>query len=136
MLGGESVFVDTSALVAILNEDDARFAAARETWHSLLRSEVSLVTSNYVVVESVALVQRRLGMEALSVLTDRLLAPVATRWIDQELHAAALAAVKTSQDRRLSLVDCGSFEVMRRLGISKAFAFDRDFARHGFSCIP
>jgi predicted nucleic acid-binding protein len=43
-----------------------------------------------------------------------------------------LAAVR----RDVSLVDWVSFEVMRRSGIGTAFAFDRDFRRHGFATIP
>jgi predicted nucleic acid-binding protein len=38
--------------------------------------------------------------------------------------------------KRLSLVDCISFNIMRRLGIKSAFAFDRHFKEQGFECIP
>jgi predicted nucleic acid-binding protein len=34
--------------------------------------------------------------------------------------------------RGLSLVDCASFVIMRRYGITRAMAFDEDFAREGF----
>jgi predicted nucleic acid-binding protein len=36
----------------------------------------------------------------------------------------------------MTLVDLVSFEVMRRLQIETAFAFDRDFARQGFALVP
>jgi predicted nucleic acid-binding protein len=42
----------------------------------------------------------------------------------------------TSARRRLSLVDCTSFEVMRRLGITSAFAIDRHFVEQGFEVLP
>ncbi len=35
--------------------------------------------------------------------------------------------------RRLSLVDCSSFEVMHRRGIDRCFAFDRHFRQQGFT---
>jgi predicted nucleic acid-binding protein len=38
--------------------------------------------------------------------------------------------------RTLSLVDCVSFEVMRRTGIRKAFAFDRHFQDYGYEIYP
>jgi len=38
--------------------------------------------------------------------------------------------------KRVSLVDCGSFYVMRRLGIKRAFTFDRHFTEQGFECVP
>jgi predicted nucleic acid-binding protein len=39
-------------------------------------------------------------------------------------------------DKRLSLTDCASFELMHRLGIDTAFTFDRDFRDCGFRMVP
>jgi predicted nucleic acid-binding protein len=39
----------------------------------------------------------------------------------------------SARRRDLSLVDCVSFEVMRRNGITRAFAVDRHFQELGFS---
>jgi predicted nucleic acid-binding protein len=39
-------------------------------------------------------------------------------------------------DKRLSLTDCSSFELMARLGLSGAFTFDRDFRDCGFEMLP
>ncbi len=36
----------------------------------------------------------------------------------------------------LSLVDCCSFESMRRRGIRTAFAYDAHFAQQGFELLP
>ncbi len=38
--------------------------------------------------------------------------------------------------RTLSLVDCVSFEVMRRIGVLKAFAFDHHFKDYGYEISP
>jgi predicted nucleic acid-binding protein len=38
--------------------------------------------------------------------------------------------------RRVSLVDWVSFELMRRLRLEAAFAFDRNFAGQGFATVP
>jgi uncharacterized protein len=37
--------------------------------------------------------------------------------------------------RNLSLVDCVSFELMRRLGIRRVFCFDPHFAEQGFELV-
>jgi predicted nucleic acid-binding protein len=89
-----------------------------------------LVSHNYAVVEATALVQRRLGHDAVRDLHTRLLRPVEIVWVDRETHELAVSAYLAGP--RVSLVDRVTFEVMRRLGISVAFAFDRDFAREGF----
>jgi predicted nucleic acid-binding protein len=56
------VFVDTSAFLAVLDADDTHHPAARHVWEELLTEGTSLVCHNYVLVETLALVQNRLGM--------------------------------------------------------------------------
>jgi predicted nucleic acid-binding protein len=124
------VFVDTSALLAILDEADAHHAAAAATFRSLV-GRAELVTHNYIHVEAAALVGRRLGAAALDALTGRLLPVMTTVWIDEDLHQAALAA-RGGRTGGPSLVDEVSFVVMRRSGIDEAFAFDADFEAQGF----
>ena len=131
-----SLFVDTSALLAFLDADQPRHAEVIDAWDRAVGEERRLFTSNYVMVESFALVQRRLGLEALRALADILVPMLRPLWIDETLHAAAVAAVFAAGRRKLSLVDCTSFELMRRHGLTEAFALDEDFARQGFGLLP
>ena len=131
-----SVYVDTSALYAVLDADDAHHTAARQVWTDLLTEDADLVCTNYVLVETFALVQHRLGIAAVRVLQEDVLPIVRVEWVTAEHHAAAVAALLTAARPQLSLVDCTSFEVMRRLGIRTAFALDGHFADQGFECLP
>ncbi len=88
------------------------------------------------MVEATTLVQRRLEPAAVRQLHDALLPPLTPIWVDESLHRAAVTSLLASGRRGVSLVDWVSFELMRREGISTAFAFDRDFAAQGFSLIP
>jgi uncharacterized protein len=126
-----TVFVDTSALLAILDEDDQYHREAAETFRALLVT-TELVTHNYVEVECLALARRRLGRGAVVQLTDNIFPALMTIWVDEPLHRAALAAQRAAGSST-SLVDQVSFEVMRREGIGTAFAFDTDFEAHGFA---
>jgi predicted nucleic acid-binding protein len=92
------------------------------------------VTHNYVVVEATALVARRLGAAAVRDLHDRLLPLFSIIWVDEPTHSAAVAALLAAE--RIPFVDWVSFEVMRRLSIDTAFAFDRDFVDEGFATVP
>lgn len=47
----------------------------------------------------------------------------------------AVGAMLTASRRRLSLVDCTSFEAMRHKKITKAFAFDQHFVEQGFEIV-
>ena len=131
-----SLFVDTSALVAFLDADQLRHAEVIDTWDRAIVDERTLFTSNYVLVESFALVQRRLGLEALRALADVLVPMLRPLWIDEALHAAVVASLFAAGRRKLSLVDCTSFELMRRHGLTEALALDDDFARQGFRLLP
>jgi predicted nucleic acid-binding protein len=126
------VFVDTSALFALLDRDDLNHDSAATMWRELIESVTNLVCTNYVLVESFALIQHRLGMQAVRTFQDDIVPMLDIRWLTQEDHQAGVAAFLTAAGRRLSLVDCTSFETMRSLGIQTAFAFDHHFAEQGF----
>jgi predicted nucleic acid-binding protein len=127
-----TVFVDTSAFLAVLDADDAYHEQAQQIWQELIAEEETLVSSNYVLVETFALVQNRLGMAAVSVLQNSILPVINIDWVDETTHNAGVSALITAGRPPLSLVDCTSFAVMRRLGIRRAFTFDRHFSEQGF----
>ena len=131
-----SVFLDTSALFAVLDADDRYHAGADEVWRELIAGTEDLVSTNYVLVETFALIQRRLGMEAVRTLEEDILPLVRVLWIGESDHRSAVAAFLTAGRRELSLVDCVSFLVMRRQDIRVAFAFDQDFQAQGFDTVP
>ena len=129
-------FVDTSALLAMLDASDERHPVVDRTWNDLLDTDEPLITTSYVIVEVVALAQKRLGMNAVRTLDADILPILRIVWINADIHRAAMSAVLSAARRHLSLVDCASFEVMRRRGIRTAFALDRDFADQAFEIIP
>lgn len=130
-----TTFVDTSALYAALDRDDASHAPVARTLRTLLESD-RLVTSSYVVVETTALVQRRLGLGAARDLLERLLPAIEVIWVSEELHRAGTAALLASAQNAVSLVDHVSFELMRRDAITAALTVDRHFAAAGFTAVP
>lgn len=130
------VLVDTSALMAVLDADDANHAEARAVWQDLLNRDATLLCTNYVLLETFALVQHRLGMEALLAFQSDVVPVLRIQWIDASAHGTAVAALLTARRRKLSLVDCVSFEIARRLGVKSAFAFDRHFVEQGLRCLP
>jgi len=131
-----SVFVDTSALFALLSSNDVNHDAAWRVWEGLLRDQTPLVCSNYIAVEAAALVQRRLGMEALRAFRECICPLMDVEWVDRATHDSAETALLTANRRSLSLVDCTSFIIMRRLGIMRAFTFNVHFAEQDFVCLP
>jgi predicted nucleic acid-binding protein len=124
------LFVDTSALQAILDAEDPNHERAISAFEDALRAE-GAVTHNYVHVEAEQLVRRRLGAAAAARLLQELLPAMRTIWVDEGIHAEAVRAIE-GQGRAASLVDQVSFIVMRSLGIDMALAFDADFDKEGY----
>ena len=129
-------FVDTSAVYATLDRGDPDHPCARHAFGQLRAEDARLVTHGYVVVEVVALVQRRLGLVTVRRFVDDLLPIMEVIQVDAALHAEALEALLAAGQRNVSLVDRTSFLVMRRHGIGRAFTFHADFAAAGFEVIP
>ena len=131
-----SVFVDTSAFFAVLDAGDENHEAARTAWDRLLADREDLHTTNYVLVETAALLQSRLGLETLREFAADVLPVVDLHVVDEGQHRSAFHAQLVASRRRLSLVDCASFECMRRIGLDRVFCFDPHFTEQGFSVVP
>lgn len=131
-----SLFVDTSALLALLDDEQPGHRAVAAEWRRAVESGRLLLISNYIEVESLALVQRRIGVEGVRALVEVFLPLMTTLYISERIHRAALAALLVAGRRRLSFVDCVSFELMRERGIRDALTLDADFEQQGFRVIP
>jgi predicted nucleic acid-binding protein len=131
-----TIFVDTSALLALLDADDRNHSIAKQTWEQMVRKEQSLKCTNYILIETFALVQHRLGMDAVRTLQEDILPLVSVEWMDEQNHYSSVMALLVADRRGLSLVDCASFGTMRRLGLNTAFTLDRHFDEQGFRVIP
>jgi len=127
-------FVDTSALITLLDADDPRHDAVGAALRSM--AGVRLVTHAYVVAETIAVARRRLGVPGVRALIDGLLPVLETVPVTAEQHATALARYRTSLPSATSFVDQVSFEVMRDLDLRRALALDADFAALGVEMLP
>lgn len=130
------IFVDTSALLAVVDADDDFHVTARGEWASLLDQGAGLLSTNYVLLESTAFLRRRLGMEAVRLFVGDVVPAFEITWIASELHDLAVSSLIAANRRQLSLVDLTSFSVMRASHIDTAFTFDQHFAEQGFSVVP
>ncbi len=127
-----TVLLDTSALYAVFDRDDENHEAAGRGWEALLSADTRLITHNYIVLELTALLQHRLGMDAVRDLVVEILPVCTVQWVSEVIHAQAVHYMLATGKRRLSLTDCVSFEIMRRYGCDRAFAFDPHFDQQGF----
>ena len=101
-------------------------------WEELVSADEELATSSFVLVETYALLQSRLGIDAVRAMHDEMVALITVHWVHADLFSEAVSALLLGNRRRVSLVDSVSFIIMRRLGIARAFAWDAHFIAQGF----
>ena len=129
------VFVDTSAFLSVLDSDNENHQKAKKKWEHLILNEAVLVCANYVLVETFALVQHRIGIAAVRAFHEDVVPILRIEWIDENAYQVGVMGILAANRKQLSLVDCVSFSLMRKLGIKTVFAFDRHFKEQGFECI-
>lgn len=127
-------FVDTGPLLALHRRNDQYHADAVRLWPAV---GVPAVTSNHVMDELATALGRLAGYAfAAGCVADLYASPAmtiiqATRGDEEE----ALQWMRKYAGQRVGFTDGVSFALMRRLGIRKAFSFDRRFRMAGFQVI-
>jgi predicted nucleic acid-binding protein len=119
-------FVDSSAIVTLIDHDDASHQAAVDAYRSLVSSGYRLFTTNHVLDEAFELLSAGIGTTAARqwLRNHRL----AVYYVDESDLASAIAAITTRDPNSpISLTDALSMVVMERLGVTDAFAVDPSF---------
>ena len=131
-----SVFGDTSAFYSLLVRTEADHERARTAFAGLLASARPIWTTSFVLVETMALLQHRIGLEAARDFDEDVLPVLQVHWVEEDLYRRGVDRLWREDRRRLSLVDCVAFEFMTLRGIATAFAVDPHFAQAGFELLP
>jgi predicted nucleic acid-binding protein len=127
------LFVDTSFLAAYALGRDVRHAEAQRLADAhLIRP---LLTTNLILGEAWTLLRHRLLHRQTVDFLDRVRALPSLRLdhVSADLEAEAWLWLRRHDERPYSFVDATSFALMRKLRITEALAFDRDFAAAGFT---
>jgi predicted nucleic acid-binding protein len=124
------IFVDTSAWFARYTPRDFYHLAASQF---LQENREPLITTDYVVDETLTLFKARDNYRRALVVGSRLLAGNLARlvWIEPSDVLAAWEVYRQFQDKAWSFTDCVSYVVIQRLEIKRALAFDKHFQQFG-----
>ena len=131
----ENVLIDTSAFYALAWDEDIFHDRARDEYDRMIDREQELWTTSYALVETIALIQNRLGFNALSDFMSRIGGIVNVFWVHSEIHKQAWELLLANQGAGLSFVDC-TLALASRILNAPVFTFDGDFANQGLLVIP
>lgn len=130
------VFVDTSAWYAVTDKSDANHESAIDCLNTITEP---LITTNFIVNETITLIRKHLGFEQASKIGHKFWKEEITKLVQvtQIDETEAWKVFLKYKDKDFSFTDCISFVIMTRLNISKAFTFDCHFKQYGkFTVIP
>jgi predicted nucleic acid-binding protein len=133
-----SVFVDTSAFVALRNSSEAEHERARSALTDLISEGVALFTSNYVFAETYTALMVRVGRGEAIEWGRRFRdgGAIDLVHLDRPTEERAWEILERYDDKRWSYVDATSFALLERGGEGSAFAFDVHFAQRGLQLVP
>jgi uncharacterized protein len=129
------IFVDTSAWYAVEVEDDVNHEIACRILSKVASGKHGvLVTTDYVLDETLTLLRSRRGIASASTFIDKIWKSKSVRifWIDEGLFEKALDIFRNSDRKSWSFTDCTSFALMHDLLVSETFTFDGHFREAGF----
>ena len=123
------ILVDTSAIYALIDRDDAYHRKAVAILRSLPRRGLVPLLTNFIVTETHALFLSRLGADAARNWLLSQIWPVEP--VEPQDEERAKDIIRRYIDKTFSYTDATSFAVMERLGIKEAFAYDPHFQQYG-----
>jgi uncharacterized protein len=130
------VFADTAGWAHLLDASQEHHALAGSIYQSVRQNNRRFVTTNYVLTELVALFTSPLRLPRTQVIammnglkSSRFVRIV---HVHETLDAQAWELLSNRQDKTWSLVDCSSFAVMQREGLTDALTTDHHFGQAGF----
>ncbi len=127
------IFADTSGFFALLVQNDSMHMRAKQIFTYFAQQRAHLLTSSFVLVETVALLQRRVGLAAVHDFQTKIIPLLDIVWVNGDWYSRAIQRLFALNNRKLSLVDCLSFEIMESQEIEVVFTFDMHFPQNGFT---
>ena len=123
------LFVDTSAWLALNDRNDQYYSRAVTKSTEIKKHRIELITSEYIIDESITLIRYRVSHQAAVIFGNSLLDSNIVRIedVNAEDRLKAWEMFKKFEDKELSFTDCTSFVLMKNLRLQKAFTFDEHF---------
>ena len=131
----EKYVIDSSALYAVVSDEDRFHDTAIRYYEELKNRNIEFWTTSYVLSETVALVHRRFGFNTVAQLLEIIEPSIKIYWVDDTVHSKAMAEYKAAKGRGLSLVDW-TIVIVSRMMSARVFTFDTGMAHQVVDAIP
>jgi len=126
------IFIDTCAFIALINISDEFHSTASDLFTKAVESDEEFFTSNYVILETIFLLQRELGLSAVNDFKKFMLPVINVIWIDEKIHNDSLNNLIAAEKRKISLTDYSSFHILDTFKLDMIFTFDKHFKEKAY----
>jgi predicted nucleic acid-binding protein len=133
-----AVFVDTGGWMACADRHDPAYAACMAARDAMLEAGRTLITTDFVIDETLTLIRFRLGLAAANAWWQQIDGSARLRWerIESSRFERARGLFFQHRDKDLSFTDCTSIAVMRELRMTTVITTDGHFRQIGFDVLP
>jgi len=133
-----AVFVDTGGWMACADRSDPAHLTCMAARDAALEAGRTLITTDFVVDETLTLIRFRLGLAAANAWWQQIDGSVRLRWerIENDRFERARNLFFQYRDKDLSFTNCTSFAIMRELRLTTVITTDRHFRQVGFDVLP
>lgn len=134
----KGVFVDTGGWMACADHADPAHAPCRTARDGALEAGQILITTDFVVDETLTLIRFRLGLRAANAWWHQIDGSARLRWerVESDRFERARSLFFHYRDKELSFTDCTSVAVMRELKLTTVLTTDHHFHQVGFDVLP
>jgi uncharacterized protein len=133
-----AVFVDTGGWMACADRSDPAHVACTAARDATLEAGRLLVTTDFVVDETLTLIRCRLGLAAANRWWQQIDGSARLRWerVENDRLERARHLFSQYRDKDPSFTDSTSFAVMRELRLTTVITTDGHFRQAGFDVLP
>jgi len=132
----DRVLIDTSAFYALHSTVDRFHDRANVVFQDLMDTKQEFWTMSYTLVETVALMHRRLGFSVVAEFSEwRGRSNLQVLWVDSRVHDQAWDRYMVDHGQGLSLVDWTTVVVSHEIR-APVFTVDGGFANQGLAVVP
>jgi hypothetical protein len=134
----KAIFLDTAGWLACADAADPAHRPCCTARDAALEGGQTLVTTDFVVDETLTLLRLRLGLSAAETWWQQIDRSARLRWerVDSDRFEKARHLFFRYRDKDFSFTDCTSFVIMRETRLTHAITTDRRFRQMGFQVLP
>lgn len=130
------IIVDSDIYYSLIDRNDSNHKQALILNKKYLTQGIEFITLNLVIFETTTVLSHKISREAaVFFLQNALSGKMEIVRLDESLEKEAFKIFIEQQRKNVSFVDCANMALMKKLGLTSIFSFDKIYPKNGFKRI-